>query len=100
MAFKLFGGEAQDLGHRFGRKARIVSRDVLGAHSLRQAGKDVRNREPRAINSWLSPQKVGIGDNPFVSLDGLDRFGHAITIPQFEFSAKAGTDTRKNTTQL
>ena len=80
MALKLFGGESQNLGHRFGRKARIVSRNVLTAHSLCQAGKDVRNRQARALNCGLSAQEVGIGDNPSIPWDVFDRLAHAFTI--------------------
>ena len=85
----MFGGESQDLGHRFGRKARVVSRNILTAHSLRQAGENVRDGEPRALNCGLSPQEVGIGDNPLIPWDGFDRFGHGLNIPQFVFPAKA-----------
>ena len=66
--------------HRFGRKSSVVSCNIITAHSLREAGEDVRNRESRVLNCGLSSQEIGIGNNPLISWDGFDGFAHRLTV--------------------
>jgi hypothetical protein len=86
--FKPFRSESENLWHSIGRKAGIILRYVLAAHSLGQAGEDVRNRETGSLDCRLPSEKLGIGDNPTIARNRFDWFVHGVTILQFETTAK------------